>query len=386
MNQMSPMQPAERLAVAFAGGRPDRVPVMPKIWVNVAASLTGTPLRDVIEEPVTAMKVILDAAKATGVDGARLFLFPPRKTREQDGRLYEIGTDGRVIGEIDLQGGLATRLERREEFRLEDPYCVAFHTSWTHSEPLVRDAADVKRIAVPDKQFYEQTGHGRCLHQIQQAAGEQMGICGDCDSATLAFCVSLRGMEQALFDLIDAPGLVHALMDKGTAYAIERGKFNIDHGLRLLRLNDSVANMSVISPTQWREFVYPHMKEVCDDLHRYCPDAKIYCHVCGNVLPVVELLVEAGLDCIAPLDPLGGFTVADVRRAVGDAIVLMGGVDTLSFSNCTPAEVRQEALKCMEEGDRNGRFILGSGCALPHDAKRENIEVLVDAAAQFSGK
>ena len=30
----------------------------------------------------------------------------------------------------------------------------------------------------------------------------------------------------------------------------------------------------------------------------------IYCHICGNVLPVVELLVDAGLDCIAPLDRL----------------------------------------------------------------------------------
>jgi len=98
------------------------------------------------------------------------------------------------------------------------------------------------------------------------------------------------------------------------------------------------------------------------------------------------LLIEAGLNCIAPLDPLGGFTVADVRRTVGDATVLMGGVNTLSFSNCTPDEVRQEAVRCMEEGDRNGRFILGSGCALPHDTKRENIEALVDAAAEFSGR
>jgi len=379
------MQPAERLAVTFTGGTPDRVPVMPKIWVNVAARLTGTSLREVIEDPLAAMRVVVDAAVLTGVDGARLFLFPARKTREVRGRLYETDSTGQVIGEIDLLGGLATRLERREDFKLDDPHCIAFHTSWTHAEPLVRDLAGVERITVPDKHFYEQTGHGRCLRQMQEDAGDQLGVCGDCDSATLAFCVSLRGMEQALLDLIDAPRLVHALMDKGTAYAIERGKFNIDNGIRVLRLNDSVANMSVISPTQWREFVLPHMKEVCDELHRYCPDVKIYCHICGNVLPVVELLVDAGLDCIAPLDPLGSFTVADIRQAVGDAIVLMGGVNTLSFSNCTTDEIRQEAIRCMEEGDRNGRFILGSGCALPHDAKRENIQTLVDAAKDFPG-
>jgi uroporphyrinogen-III decarboxylase len=111
---------------------------------------------------------------------------------------------------------------------------------------------------------------------------------------------------------------------------------------------------------------------------------RIYCHICGNLLPVVEMLVEAGLDCIAPLDPLGGFTVADVRRVVGDSIVLMGGVNTLSFSNGAPDEIRREALRCMEEGDGNGGFILGSGCVLPPDAKRENIEALVDAASEFA--
>jgi len=378
------MTPAERLTATFAGRKPDHVPVMPKIWVNVASRITGTPLRDVIEDASTAMRVTVDAAMATGSDGARLFLFRPRQTRVEDDKLYEVDADGRSLGEIDLQGGLATQLDRREDFRVDNPYCIAFHTSWSHSEPLVCDLADVEQIAVPDKSFYEQTGYGQLLSEMQEVAGEQLGLCGDCDSATLAFCVSLRGMEQALLDLIDAPRLVHGLMEKGTAYAIERGKFNIDRGLRILRLNDSVANMSVISPAQWREFVFPHMKEVCDELHRYCRDVKIYCHICGNVLPVVELLVEAGLDCIAPLDPLGGFTVADVRKAVGDAIVLMGGVNTLSFSNCTPEEIRREALTCLDEGDRNGRFILGSGCALPHDAARENIEALVDAAAEFS--
>ncbi len=138
--------------------------------------------------------------------------------------------------------------------------------------------------------------------------------------------------------------------------------------------------MSVVSPRLWKEFVYPHMKEVCGELHAYCPEARIYCHICGNVLPIVEPLVETGLDCIAPLDPLGGFTVADVRRRVGDRYVLMGGVNTMSFVHSSPEELRAEALRCIEEGNRAGAFVLGSGCALPCDAKPENLEALVQAA------
>jgi hypothetical protein len=41
----------ERFQVAIHGGRPDRVPVAPKIWIDLAARLTNTPLRDVLADP-----------------------------------------------------------------------------------------------------------------------------------------------------------------------------------------------------------------------------------------------------------------------------------------------------------------------------------------------
>ena len=370
---------AERLTVTMNGGCPDRVPVMPKIWVNLAARLTGTDLVHVIENPRTAMRIVIDAARLIGIDGARLFLFPPRRIQREDDHLIEVDESGRRLGEIDLEGGLATRLDRWEDLRIDDPNHVAFRTSWSHEIPFLRDEADLDKMVVPDKSFYEANGYGDLAREVLAYAGDEVGLAGDCDSATLAFCVSLRGMQQALLDLIDSPDLVHRLMEKGTTYAVERGKFLIDCGLRILRLNDSVGNMSVISPRLWKEFVFPHMKEVCDELHAYCPEAKIYCHICGNVLPIVEALVETGLDCIAPLDPLGGFSVSDVRARVGDRYVLMGGVNTMSFVNSSPDEIREEAARCIEEGGRDGGFVLGSGCALPGDTKRENLEALVEA-------
>jgi uroporphyrinogen-III decarboxylase len=138
--------------------------------------------------------------------------------------------------------------------------------------------------------------------------------------------------------------------------------------------------MSVISPATWRQYVYPHMKTVCDTLHSYGNDARIYCHICGNVLPIVDDLLNAGLDCIAPLDPLGGFSVLDIRNRVGDDVILMGGVNTLSFTDATCDEIRAEARICIDHGYRQGRYILGSGCVIPPTAKRENIEALVQEA------
>jgi hypothetical protein len=129
------MQPAERLNITMSGGAPDRAPVMAKIWVNLAARLTGADLCAAIEDPGAAMRVVADAAILTGMDGARQFLFPARRTRKEAGRLIEVDSQGRRVGEIDLEGGLATHLDRYEDFRLDDPYHVAFRTSWRHREP-----------------------------------------------------------------------------------------------------------------------------------------------------------------------------------------------------------------------------------------------------------
>ncbi len=380
------MTGAERFQVTMNGGRPDRVPVAPKIWIDLAARLTATPLREVLADPATAMRVTIDAALAVGADAARQFLFPSRPTVEEDGKLFETNAAAHRIGEIDLAGGLATR-RSADDFVLENPEHVAFRGCWIRHTPFVRSLADVRRIAVPTREFFESFGYGKIARQMQEYAAGRVALLGDCDTATLAFVEGFRTLDEALLDLIENPRLVHALMEKGEQCAIERGKFWVDAGVKILRVNDSIANMSVISPQHWREFVLPHLKNVCAELHRYCPEAKIYCHICGNALPILDGLVDAGFDCIAPLDPLGGFSVAQARRTVGDQMILMGGVNTMSFVRAAAAEIRAEAMRCIEEGAINGaRFVLSSGCAVPRDAKPENLRALTEASVAIPNK
>lgn len=374
------MKPAERLYRAVDGRVPDRVPAVPKIWVDLAARLTGTDLLEVIRDPLVALRVIAQAGHLCRVDAVRQFHFPRRRVRQADGRLWEVDRRGRRIGEIDVQGGLATRLAAALEVPLEDPAFVAYHRFWSREAPIVKGMEDARRLVVPDKSFYEQDGCGARQRLILEELDGEVALIGDCGSATLAFYVELRGLTRALFDLIDEPRLVHRLMEKGVAIAVEKGKFNLDLGLRVLRLNDSVGNMSVISPLHWREFVFPHMKAVCDELHSYRPEARVYCHICGNILPVVDDLVKTGLDCIGPLDPLGGFTPADIRRRVGDQVSLMGGVNTMSFLWEGREQILQEAASCIRQAGERGGYVLGSGCVIPREASREKLLALREAA------
>lgn len=377
------MNPWQRLYTAISGRVPDRVPVVPKIWVDLGAALTGTDLIEVIEEPLTALRVIADAGLQVGVDAVRQFHFPPRKTAREGGTVYEVDAHGRLLGQIDLAGGLMTRLEDRADFRIEDPVTMTYHHYYSSPEPPVKSVDDARRIAVPDKELFDQLGWAAHQDQIRRRVGGQLALIGDCSSATMVFNVCLRGLENAVLDLVLDPRLVHAIMEKGVAIAVAKGKYWLDYGLKVLRLNDSVGNMSVISPAHWHEFVFPHMKSVCDELNAYDPDARIYCHICGNILPIAESLVDTGLDCIGPLDPLGRFSCAQIREIVGDRVALMGGVDTLSFVNSTPGQIIAEARRCIREAGEHGGYVLGSGCVVPRTAKRANLEALTEAAKRY---
>jgi uroporphyrinogen-III decarboxylase len=377
------MNSIQRFITAISGGVPDRVPVVPKMWVDLAARLTGTTLYDVILDPYKTLHIMVEAGIDLELDAVRQFHFPQRNIKIEDDIVYEIDKQGTSIGKIDIKGGLITHLFSEDKYNFEDPYTMAHHHFWSSNKTIVKSIEDVKKIAVPDKGFLKQIGWETRQRKIMDIAGEKIALIGDCSSATLAFYVCLRGMSNALFDLLEDPGMVHAAMEKGTAIAVEKGKFNIDMGLKVLRLNDSAANMSLISPAHWREFVKPHMKEVCDELHKYDKDVVIYCHICGNVLPVIEDIMETGIDCIAPLDPLGGFTCAQAREHSGYGVSLMGGVNTLSFVNSTQEEIVNESKDCIEGAGEKGGFILGSGCVVPRDAKKENLIALVNASKKY---
>ncbi len=375
--------PAQRLYTALSNRAPDRVPVVPKIFVDSAARLTGTPILEVIQDPATALNVVLDAGLLTQVDAVRQFHFPPRRIEKQDNRVFEVDPAGRRIGEIDIQGGLTTRLQDPSEFHLEDTWRMAYMQYWPAEEPYVKSLDDVKRMSIPSRSFYEQLGCGDRAREMIRRAGDRVGIIGDAISATLCFCVYFRGYQQSLFDLVEAPELLHAMMEKGVEYATERAKFSIDMGIKMIRLNDSTGNMCVISPKHWREFIFPHMKEVCDELHRYDPEVRIYSHICGNVYPVIDDLIATGLDCIGPMDPLGRFTAKQIRERAGEHIALMGGVHTLSFLAEDPQPVIDEARACIEGAGPHGGYVLGSGCMVPPGSKKENLTALVTAATRY---
>lgn len=369
------MNNVERFVLALQGGRPARIPVLPKIWLDTAAKLAGVDLSEIAGQPQSATRLIPQVAARFGFDAARLHLFPERRLEKDGNVTLELDATGQRLGPIDLSGGLAAEPRPPGAFDWSDP--ATLFSLQFRSTLLEEDADfDWATVAVPDVAFYEKRYGATIRGVLHEFDGRLCGV-GDCDTASLPFFARFRGVQGVMMDLLLRPEFARECFQLGISFVVQRARFLIDCGCRVLRLNDSMANMNLISPAQWREFVGPVFTEVCRQIKAYRPDVLIYCHVCGNVMPVLSDLRQTGLDCIGPMDPLGGMEVGRAREILGPGYCLMGGVNTMTLAKGTPAEVSAECRTVLARARaREGAFILGSGCALSRLTSAANLQAL----------
>ena len=356
------MKGKERVLCAMRRNQPDCVPVLPQIWLDHAARISGIDPLSIIEHPELGYEAMLITARYYGLDGFRTFLIyePRRVVRDRD-KVYELDMKtGEKIGLVDMEGGWQVK-----------PFELPHY---------VQNEYDVAGILVPTAQSYWDDGRCRHLQRVVQEAGENHLVVGRALLFTMNWLLTQRG-EAALYDLHDQPRLVHALFEKGLQIAIEATRAMRIAGVEVFYLGDAAASCDVISPKHFREFVFPYYQRYCAEVHGL--GALVYVHICGNQTPLAEMLADAGVDCIEPMDPSGGVDPADMKRRVGHRVALMGGVSTLTMLRGTPQEVAEEGRQCIRKAGRDGGYILAAGCMVPRDTPEGNIRALVNTAHEF---
>lgn len=179
------------------------------------------------------------------------------------------------------------------------------------------------------------------------------------------------------------PDFVSALMDMQAETAIQQGERLLLTGIDAFYIGDPAASASLISPQHFERFCLPAYQKFCN--HFESSDILIYMHICGNSVPILEMMAKSGVDVIEPLDPLGGVEVADAKKRVGDNIALMGWVNTLTLLDGSAEEVRAESiLKCREGGPTG--YILAAGDMVPPNTSLENLQAMVDVALESQWK
>lgn len=353
----------ERVALAMARKVPDRVPVFPVITAYHASRVLGINYRDIVLDPMLTYDVLLAAWKKYGFDGFEVGLGPMPGYKEN----LRVTT---IMGEDYLVDPITDEPYARLE---DDEAPIPLH-----EDPLIKEPGDLKKIAVPTVEDIVASGRLEPVKRVLAEVGEDAYIAGTAASQSMNYLVHMRGSSQAMLDLVENPELAHAIMQQGTDISINIGLALIEAGVDGIYIGDAWASSSIISPSFYKEFCLPYHKQAAQAFQ--AKGVQVYLHICGNVVPILELMADTGVDGIEPLDPLGGVTVAEAKERVGQRVALKGGLDTILLLQGSPTEVIEASRRCIEAGALGGGYILGSGDDIPRDAPLENVAAMVEAA------
>lgn len=212
-------------------------------------------------------------------------------------------------------------------------------------------------------------------------------------------CCILEGLEEPMFgmpswlrrnenfymDLVADPGLCDALLEKLLAYYKKLIKYIMDplgDRIDIVKVADDLGtqNSLLLSPETYRERIKPFAAE----LYSYIKDnyhKPILLHSCGAIRPLINDLIEIGVDAINPVQiSAKGMDPQELKDEFGSKITFWGGgVDTQHVLNMgTPEEVRRMVKTNLNIFKRNGGYVFCQVHNIQPCTPFENIMAMYD--------
>jgi uroporphyrinogen decarboxylase len=249
-------------------------------------------------------------------------------------------------------------------------------------ESPIRTMADFERYAPPDP--YAPGRYVSIEQTIRQYADSKAVIVHLNDVFSLPRY--LMGMENLLVAIVIDPELVRALVDLSVNINLEMAREVAARGIKIVYTGDDYAGNRgpLMSPKHFRELFYPGLCRVMGgykELGLY-----VIKHTDGNLWPIIDMIIDSGIDCLDPIDPQAGMDLAEVKARYGNRVALKGNVDcahTMTFG--TPADVAAETKAALRKGAPGGGFILSSSNSIHSSVKPENYLAMLDALAKYGG-
>jgi uroporphyrinogen decarboxylase len=298
-------------------------------------------------------------------------------TREEEELRRRLGDDYRWISPSFI------------ESTFRDPSChrlFAFgqaKTSHGQAGPLaaVEDPAELGRFPWPDPRALDFEGALRALRDAgpyDRASGFWAPFYHD--------IMDLFGMEEYFVKMHTNPAVVRAVTDRVCGFYYEGNERFFDAAGDLVDGyffgNDFGTQIDLmISPALFDEFVLPWFRKLTDQALRR--GYQVILHSCGSIHRVIPRLIEAGVNCLHPIQArAANMDAHTLARDFKGKIAFLGGLDTQRVLNQgTPADVKAEVRRIK---DILGPCLIVSPSheAILPDVPPRNVAAMAEAALE----
>lgn len=192
------------------------------------------------------------------------------------------------------------------------------------------------------------------------------------------------GMDQLLLDYVDRPGLAHELAEMTLDFKIRLMRRAIAAGADVVVSGDDYAGRTgpLMSPKHFREYVLPYLQRSVQAAHD--AGALYIKHTDGDIWRLIDLLIEAGIDALDPLEPIARMDIGEVKRRYGQRLALVGNIDcTELLPHASADEVENAVKETIAKAAPGGGYVLASSNSIHPGVNPQNYRTMVEAARRW---
>lgn len=319
------------------------------------------------------------------------------------------------------QEGLPADADPLDYFGLDRVACIHFDCSLQLPERTLEETADwrlavdangvttrtwLKHYAPPAQLDFTITGrdawraHRERLRadpsRVQESTCQDYRDCRARDVFTVVSPVEpcwqvmrVAGHENALMWMAEQPDLVAEMVADYADFVVAMCETAVAQGMRFDGLwmfaDLCYKNGMLFSPAAYRALVQPQHRRIAALCREHGWPLILHCD--GDVRRFIPLLIEAGFDCIQPLEARAGNDVRELKPAYGDRIILFGNISADAMARGgeeLDTEVRTKVLAAKP----GGGYIYHSDHSIPptvsFDSYRRVIDLVRESGAYES--
>jgi len=366
------MTPKERFLTAVRMGTPDQVPVAPLIHLRYAHRRLGR----------AGWKAVFDVHQELGSicfrgpQGVGFTVDWPQGWGEEERLLEE--HNGRRVYEQTLRTPHGCLHGRRVVGMIPADPLVGRQV-----EHYVKQPGDWRIFRAYWEKWLERAKPNlQSITEIHRVMGEE-GIASVGMGCVFARLGQARGMQALLYDLYDCPDLLQEVSATLRQVVERQVRAFLDSPAEVLWYDVCWATGARMSPEFFATWALPDLQQVAE-LVRTRPGKYVGFYTLGKIRALLPLMVETQPHFIETFEPNeGDITLREAKEKYGDRICLMGNYDCVILARGTREQAREETLRCLREGMEGGGYVLVTGDEVPADAKWENLQIMVETAAEY---
>ncbi|MBO3798678.1 MAG: uroporphyrinogen decarboxylase family protein [Thermoproteota archaeon] len=177
---------------------------------------------------------------------------------------------------------------------------------------------------------------------------------------------------------------VHRLSETISEYKCRVIERAVRTGADVVLTGDDYADRKgpFMSVKQFEEFVLPYLKRVVQTVRRL--GAPFIKHTDGNLWPIIDMIVDSGIDALDPIEPIAGMDIGEVKRKYGGRIAVVGNVDcsyVLPLGN--EKEVEDAVKETIAKASPGGGHIMASSNSIHPAVKPSNYMLMVELTKKY---